>query len=359
MDPRFREFLAGELEAIREQGLFKEEWPILGQQGPEIRVEGRDRARAQLLREQLPRPVEPPRAARRPRTAALDEWGYGMSSVRFICGTQALHLELEKRDRRVPRDGGRDPLRRLLRRQRRRLRAAPRRRRRDRHRPAQPRLDHRRRAPVQGEALRLRARRHGGPRGEARGGRRPPLPADRHRRRLLDGRRRRAAAADLRPGRAAPRPGDGRRLATPPASWGKTGRGTPEHCGVGGRVDIITTTFGKALGGASGGCIAGAAGDRSTCCASAAGPTSSRTRSPPAVVGATLRALELLTATTELRDRLEANTQDVPRADDRGRASRSGPASTRSCRSCSRASPPTTRRSPSASRAPCSTRAST
>jgi len=41
MDPRFREFLAGELNEIRERGLFKEEWPILGEQGPEIRVEGR------------------------------------------------------------------------------------------------------------------------------------------------------------------------------------------------------------------------------------------------------------------------------------------------------------------------------
>ena len=40
---------------------------------------------------------------------------------------------------------------------------------------------------------------------------------------------------------------------------GRTGRGTPEHCGVAGRVDIITTTFGKALGGAMGGCIAGRA----------------------------------------------------------------------------------------------------
>src|SRR4029450_3142944 len=37
---------------------------------------------------------------------------------------------------------------------------------------------------------------------------------------------------------------------------GRTGRGTPEHCGVEGRVDLLTTTFGKALGGASGGCVA-------------------------------------------------------------------------------------------------------
>ena len=41
MDPSFNAFLEKELASIREQGLFKEEWPILGEQGPEIRVEGR------------------------------------------------------------------------------------------------------------------------------------------------------------------------------------------------------------------------------------------------------------------------------------------------------------------------------
>ena len=192
MDPRFGEFLRNELAAIREQGLFKEEWPILGPQGAEIRVEGRAEPVLNFCANNylgLSGHPELLAAAHR----ALDEWGYGMSSVRFICGTQALHLELEKRIARVPRHGGRDPVRRLLRRQRRRLRAPARRRRRDPHRQAEPRLDHRRRAPVQGEALRLRARRHGRPRGEARGGAVRALPADRDRRRLLDGRRHRAA----------------------------------------------------------------------------------------------------------------------------------------------------------------------
>ena len=64
MDPSFRDFLAREIESVREQGLFKEEWPILGEQGPEIRVEGRARAGAQLLRQQLPRPLRPPGAGR-------------------------------------------------------------------------------------------------------------------------------------------------------------------------------------------------------------------------------------------------------------------------------------------------------
>ena len=41
MDPRFAEAAAGELQKMREQGLLREEWPILGPQGPEIRVEGR------------------------------------------------------------------------------------------------------------------------------------------------------------------------------------------------------------------------------------------------------------------------------------------------------------------------------
>jgi glycine C-acetyltransferase len=89
---------------------------------------------------------------------------------------------------------------------------------------------------------------------------------------------------------------------------GKTGRGTWEHHGIPGRVDIITTTFGKALGGALGGCTAGSK--------EVIGMLRQRSRPylfsnalPPAVVGATLRALELLTASTELRDRLEANTK--------------------------------------------------
>ena len=41
MDPRFQQTLAAELQKIREQGLYKEEWPILGHQGAEIRVQGR------------------------------------------------------------------------------------------------------------------------------------------------------------------------------------------------------------------------------------------------------------------------------------------------------------------------------
>ena len=112
------------------------------------------------------------------------------------------------------------------------------------------------------QRLPLRERRHGRPRGEPRRGGRRAAAAHRHRRRLLHGRRPRQARRDLRPRRAAPGAGDGRRLATPPGFMGRTGRGTPEHYGVQGRVDIITSTLGKALGGAAGGFVAGRAGDR-------------------------------------------------------------------------------------------------
>ncbi|MEI6386594.1 MAG: glycine C-acetyltransferase [Spirochaetota bacterium] len=89
---------------------------------------------------------------------------------------------------------------------------------------------------------------------------------------------------------------------------GKTGRGTWEHCGVGGRIDIITTTFGKALGGASGGCIA-ARKEIVGYMRQKARPYLFSNTLMPAIVGGTLRCLELLSSSTELRDRLEANTR--------------------------------------------------
>jgi hypothetical protein len=157
MDPSFQSFLKGELQSIREQGLIKEEWPILGEQGPVIRVEGRAEPVLNFCANNYLGLSSHPELLKAAH-AALDEWGYGLSSVRFICGTQALHLELEKRIAAFLGMRGRDPVRGLLRRERRRVRAAARRGRRASHRPAQPRLDHRRRAPLQGQALRLRER---------------------------------------------------------------------------------------------------------------------------------------------------------------------------------------------------------
>lgn len=88
---------------------------------------------------------------------------------------------------------------------------------------------------------------------------------------------------------------------------GKTGRGTHEHCGVMDRVDIITGTLGKALGGASGGYTSGRKAiidllrQRSR-------PYLFSNTVAPTIAAASLKCLELLSRSTELRDRLEANT---------------------------------------------------
>ncbi len=88
---------------------------------------------------------------------------------------------------------------------------------------------------------------------------------------------------------------------------GKTGRGTHEYRGVMGRVDIITTTFGKALGGASGGCIS-ASKEIVNWLRNKARPYLFSNTVSPAVVGATIKVMDILTASTDLRDKLERNT---------------------------------------------------
>ena len=306
MDGSFREFLSAELRSIREQGLFKEEWPILGPQGPEIRVEGRPAPVLNFCANNylgLSGHPELLKAAHR----ALDEWGYGMSSVRFICGTQALHLELEKKLAAFlgmedailyaacfdanggvfePLLGEGDAI-------------------------IAARLNHA--SIIDGVRL-CKAKRYLYEHADL---------AD------LEAKLKEAASARFKmivtdgvfsmDGDIAPLAGicdlaeRHRALVFVDDShatgfMGRTGRGTFEHCGVGGRVDIVTTTLGKALGGALGGCTAGSK--------EVIGLLRQRSRPylfsnslAPAVVGATLRALELLTESTALRDRLEANTK--------------------------------------------------
>jgi glycine C-acetyltransferase len=306
MDSRFAEHLTAELLQIKNQGLWKEEWPILGHQGPEIRVQGREGDVLNFCANNyLGLSGHPELLAAAHRT--LDEWGYGLSSVRFICGTQALHLELEKRVAQFlgmedailyaacfdanggvfePLVGADDAI-------------------------ITDKLNHA--SIIDGVRL-CKAKRFIYEHADMKD---------------LEARLREAESARFRmivtdgvfsmDGDVAPL-ADICELADryramvmvddshATGFMGKTGRGTPEHCGVAGRVDVLTTTFGKALGGASGGCIA----------ASRAAVDLLRQRSrpylfsnslPPVVVGATLRALELLTKTTELRDRLEANTK--------------------------------------------------
>jgi glycine C-acetyltransferase len=306
MDPRFHAHVAGELSKIKEQGLWKEEWPILGHQGPEIRVKGREGTYLNFCANNylgLSGHADLQKAA----LATLEEWGYGLSSVRFICGTQALHLELEKRVAAFlgmedailfaacfdanggvfePLLGAEDAI-------------------------VTDKLNHA--SIIDGVRL-CKAKRFLFEHADM---------AD------LEARLREAESARFRmivtdgvfsmDGDIAKLPeicalADRYRAllmvddSHATGFMGKTGRGTPEHCGVMGRVDVLTTTFGKALGGASGGCIAG---KRETIdlLRQRSRPYLFSNTLPPVVAGATLRALELLSQTTALRDRLEASTQ--------------------------------------------------
>jgi glycine C-acetyltransferase len=89
---------------------------------------------------------------------------------------------------------------------------------------------------------------------------------------------------------------------------GKTGRGTHEYNHVMGRVDIITGTLGEALGGASGGYTSGRK-EIIEFLRQRSRPYLFSNTLAPSIAGATLKVLELLTESTELRDKLEANTK--------------------------------------------------
>ncbi len=89
--------------------------------------------------------------------------------------------------------------------------------------------------------------------------------------------------------------------------FGKTGRGSIEHCGVLGDVDIITSTLGKALGGASGGFTAGR-GVIVELLRQRSRPYLFSNSLPPVLVTSAIACLDLLSATTELRDKLAENT---------------------------------------------------
>ena len=296
--------LEGELGRIRSSGLYKEERALEGPQGPHVKVDGREVlnfcANNYLGLSSHPELVL---AAHE----ALDRWGYGLSSVRFICGTQSLHQELEAAISRFfgtegallytscfDANGGLFET--LLGAEDAVISDA---------------LNH---ASII-DGIRL-------------------SKAERHRYRNADlaeledclqktrGKRVRMIATDgvfSMDGTIAPLAqicelsDKYQALVMVDDSHasgfiGKTGRGTPELCGVLPRIDVLTSTLGKALGGAAGGFTTGRK-EIIELLRQRSRPYLFSNTVPPPICGAALKAFELLSRATDLRDRLEENTR--------------------------------------------------
>ena len=297
--------LQKELQGIRQDGLYKEEWVIMGPQAAEITVTGGQKvvnfcANNYLGLSSHAKVIE---AAHK----ALDEWGYGMSSVRFICGTQDIHKQLEQKISQFLQtddtilyaacfdaNGG----------------------------VFEPILD--KDCAIISDALNhasiidgirlCKAQRY------------RFVHADMHdleeKLKEAQGAKYRLIATDG----VFSMDGDIAKLdeicdladkydalvlvddAHATGFLGKTGRGSIEHRGVMGRVDIITGTLGKALGGASGGFASGRR-EIIELFRQRSRPYLFSNTLAPAVVGASIAVFDLLSETTDLRDKLESNTK--------------------------------------------------
>jgi glycine C-acetyltransferase len=304
MNESFVTRIAGELEEIKTSGLFKTERIIASPQGAEITVGGKKVlnfcANNYLGLSSHPKVME---AARR----TIDSRGYGMSSVRFICGTQDIHRELESKLAAFL--GTEDTI----------LYAAA---------------------------------------FDANGGVFEPLFGEQdaiisdelNHASIIDGvrlckaqrfRYKHNTMADLQAQLQAAREARSRIIVTDGSFSmdgtiaqldkicdladqydavlmvddshssgfiGKTGRGTHEHCGVMGRVDIITGTLGKALGGASGGFTSGRK-EIIEMLRQRSRPYLFSNTLAPSITGASIAVLDMLSQTTALRDKLDDNTK--------------------------------------------------
>ena len=299
-----RERLAAEIEALRGSGLYKEERLIESPQGATVTVAGRPVlnfcANNYLGLAGDPRLVA---AAQ----DGLARWGFGLSSVRFICGTQTIHRELETAVSRYlgtedtilytscfDANGGLFET--LLGEEDAVISDA---------------LNHA--SIIDGVRL-CRARRlryeHGDMASleraleEARGARTRLIATDgvfsmdgdvAPLREICDLAERHDALVMVDDSHAT-------------GFFGPTGRGTPEHCGVAARVDIVTSTLGKALGGASGG-FTSARREIVALLRQRSRPYLFSNTLPPALVCAALACLALLSESGDRRERLAASTR--------------------------------------------------
>ncbi len=302
---KMKEDLAKEIQSIKEAGLYKAERIIMTPQSAEIEVTGGKKvlnfcANNYLGLSSHPKVIE---AAH----ATLDKWGYGMSSVRFICGTQDIHKELEKKISDFlhtedtilyaacfdanggifePLFGKEDAI-------------------------ITDKLNH---ASIIDGIRMCKAQRFIFNHGDMNDLEEKLKEAQSARYRVIatDG----VFSMD----------GDIAKLdeivpiadkydslvmiddAHSTGFMGETGRGTPEYRGVLGKIDIITGTLGKALGGASGGFTSGKK-EIIELLRQRSRPYLFSNTLAPAVVGASIAVFDLLSETTELRDKLEENTK--------------------------------------------------
>jgi glycine C-acetyltransferase len=296
--------LDGELEAIREAGTFKSERALTSPQGAHVGVAGRDGDIVNLCANDYLGLANHPDVVAAAREA-LARWGFGVASVRFICGTQKLHQQLEaaitgflgtEETILYPScfDANGGLFETLLGEEDAVISDA---------------LNHasiidgirlckaKRLRYANGDMQELESRLK-----EAEGSRRiliatdgvfsmdgyiADLPA------ICDLAERYGALVMVDDSHAV-------------GVLGATGRGTPEHHGVIERVDIVTGTLGKALGGGGGGYTSGRR-EIVRLLRQRSRPYLFSNSITPAVAAGSLRAIELLTASTGLRDRLEAN----------------------------------------------------
>ena len=302
---RFRDHLSTQLDGIRTAGLYKNERFIGTPQGTRIRLADGREVLNLCANDYLGLAQHP--AVKQAAHDALEEWGYGLASVRFICGTQSVHKQLEARlseflgtedtilySSCFDANGGlfetllgpEDAI-------------------------ISDELNHA--SIIDGVRL---------------------CKAQRHRYRNSD-------MADLEEKLRAASGARFRLIATDGVFsmdgfianlsaicdlaekydelvmvddshavgfLGARGRGTPEHCGVLGRVDILTGTLGKALGGASGGYTSGRR-EIVELLRQRSRPYLFYNTLAPSIAGASLKVLDLLSASTALRDTLEDNTR--------------------------------------------------
>ena len=302
---KIKEDLTNELQSIRDAGLFKDERIIMTPQGAEIVVKGGKEvlnfcANNYLGLSSHPKVIE---AAHK----TLDEWGYGMSSVRFICGTQDIHKILEQKisDFLHTEDtilyvacfdanGGvfepilnqEDAI-------------------------ITDQLNHA--SIIDGIRL-CKAQRYIYKNNDMADLEEKLKETQNLRYRLVatDGVfSMNGKIAKLDEIVALTEKYDALVMIDDAHSTGflvKTGRGTPEYRGVLGKIDIITGTLGKALGGASGGFISGRK-ELIELYRQRSRPYLFSNTVAPAVVGASIAVFDLLSETTELRDKLENNTK--------------------------------------------------